>query len=232
MLRDEAISAQSANVDIISGATLTSKAFIQSLRGALKTGIVESMRETRILMGMPITVDVGSASEAALIDEVFAYFECIDRRFSTYRADSEIAAINRGDVPVSDYSREMRDVLALAEQTKNETNGFFDIRKPDGSLDPSGIVKGWAIRNAADIVRRAGVRDFFIEAGGDIQSSGKNAVGNATGVSVSATRSRPTRSSRSSTRADAASPPLAPMYADSTSTIPMAPTARSRTSSA
>ena len=36
MLRDEAISAQSANVDIISGATLTSRAFIQSLRGALK----------------------------------------------------------------------------------------------------------------------------------------------------------------------------------------------------
>jgi uncharacterized protein with FMN-binding domain len=36
MLRDEAISAQSANVDIVSGATLTSRAFIQSLRGALK----------------------------------------------------------------------------------------------------------------------------------------------------------------------------------------------------
>ena len=135
------------------------------------------MRETRILMGMPITVDVGTASEEALVDEVFAYFECIDRRFSTYRTDSEIAAINRGDVPVSDYSPEMRDVLALAEQTKKETNGFFDIRKPDGSLDPSGIVKGWAIRNAADMVRRAGVRDYFIEAGGDIQSSGKNPSG-------------------------------------------------------
>ncbi|TPK98987.1 MULTISPECIES: FMN-binding protein [unclassified Mesorhizobium] len=36
MLRDEAISAQSADVDIISGATLTSKAFIQSLGGALR----------------------------------------------------------------------------------------------------------------------------------------------------------------------------------------------------
>ncbi|RUW61176.1 FMN-binding protein [Mesorhizobium sp. M7A.F.Ca.US.008.03.1.1] len=36
MLRDEAINAQSASVDIISGATLTSRAFIQSLRGALK----------------------------------------------------------------------------------------------------------------------------------------------------------------------------------------------------
>jgi thiamine biosynthesis lipoprotein len=135
------------------------------------------MRETRILMGMPITVDVGTAAEEALVDEVFAYFKCIDGRFSTYRTDSEIAAINRGNVAVSDYSPEMRDVLALAARTKKETNGFFDIRKPDGSIDPSGVVKGWAIRNAADIVRRAGVRDFFIEAGGDIQSSGKSPSG-------------------------------------------------------
>ncbi|WP_033838607.1 FMN-binding protein [Mesorhizobium loti] len=36
MLRDEAIAAQNANVDIISGATLTSRAFRQSLAGALK----------------------------------------------------------------------------------------------------------------------------------------------------------------------------------------------------
>jgi uncharacterized protein with FMN-binding domain len=36
MLRDEVVSAQSARVDIISGATLTSEAFLRSLEGALK----------------------------------------------------------------------------------------------------------------------------------------------------------------------------------------------------
>ncbi len=36
MLRDEVVQAQSANVDIISGATLTSRAFIRSIGGALK----------------------------------------------------------------------------------------------------------------------------------------------------------------------------------------------------
>ncbi|RUX07265.1 FAD:protein FMN transferase, partial [Mesorhizobium sp. M8A.F.Ca.ET.023.01.1.1] len=56
------------------------------------------MRDTRILMGMPIAVDLGGASNAELIEAVFGYFEHIDRRFSTYRADSEITAINRGDV--------------------------------------------------------------------------------------------------------------------------------------
>lgn len=141
------------------------------------------MRETRILMGMPVTVDVGGASQA-LIDKVFDYFEHIDRRFSTYRTDSEISAINRGDVPVRDWSGEMMEVMALAERTKNETDGYFDIRKPDGSLDPSGIVKGWAIRNAAEIVRQGGVSDFFIEAGGDIQASGKNGEGKDWSVGI------------------------------------------------
>jgi thiamine biosynthesis lipoprotein len=135
------------------------------------------MRDTRILMGMPITVDIGGASGSGLVDTVFDYFEHIDRRFSTYRTDSEISAINRGDLPVRDWSGEIMEVLALAGQTRTETGGYFDIRRPDGSLDPSGIVKGWAIRNAAGIVQRAGVDDFFIEAGGDIQSRGRNASG-------------------------------------------------------
>ncbi|WP_246094080.1 MULTISPECIES: FAD:protein FMN transferase [Mesorhizobium] len=135
-------------------------------------------------MGMPITVDIGGASSGELIETVFGYFERIDRRFSTYRADSEIMAINRGDVPVVEWSGEMTEVFALARQTKDETDGYFDIRKPDGSLDPSGIVKGWAIRNAAVIVQRAGIRDFFIEAGGDVQSCGKNASGQDWSVGI------------------------------------------------
>jgi uncharacterized protein with FMN-binding domain len=36
MLRDEVVSAQSADVDVISGATLTSEAFIRSINSALR----------------------------------------------------------------------------------------------------------------------------------------------------------------------------------------------------
>jgi thiamine biosynthesis lipoprotein len=134
------------------------------------------MRETRLLMGMPITVDIG-LRDTTLIDAVFDYFHEVDRRFSTYRSDSEISAINRGDVRIAEWSGEMREVMALAERTKQETQGYFDIRRPDGALDPSGIVKGWAIRNAARMIDRACIGDYFIEAGGDIQSCGKNADG-------------------------------------------------------
>jgi len=142
------------------------------------------VRATRILMGMPITVDVLGSPDTGILDAVFAYFEDVDRRFSTYKPDSEIEAINRDDLSEPDYSDEMREVLALAEQTRRETHGFFDIRRKDGSLDPSGIVKGWAIRNAAVLVAERGARDFFIDAGGDIQSSGKNATGEDWSVGI------------------------------------------------
>ena len=133
------------------------------------------MRATRILMGMPITAEIVDACDDRILDAVFGYFESVDRRFSPYKLDSEIEAVNRSRLAKQDYSDEMREVLALAEKTKHETFGYFDIRTAAGSLDPSGIVKGWAIRNAAAIVSAAGARDFFIDAGGDIQSSGRNA---------------------------------------------------------
>ena len=58
------------------------------------------MRSTRILMGMPITVDVVQADTADVVDEVFAYFDSIDRRFSPFRSDSEVTAINRARLSV------------------------------------------------------------------------------------------------------------------------------------
>ncbi|MEK1886882.1 MAG: FAD:protein FMN transferase [Phyllobacterium sp.] len=142
------------------------------------------MRRTRILMGMPITVDVVASVDGAVVDSVFAYFERVDRRFSTYIAESEIQAINRGELTSAQYSDEMREVLALAKQTKSETDGFFDIRLAQGPIDPSGIVKGWAILNAARIIIDLGARDFFIDAGGDIQSSGRNAAGSHWSVGI------------------------------------------------
>lgn len=142
------------------------------------------MRSTRILMGMPITVEIVGPAAGALIDVVFAYFDAVDKRFSTYRTDSEIEAINRGEITTIESSVEMREVLTLAERTKRETEGYFDIRTPNGQLDPSGIVKGWAIRNAAKILADSGATDFFVDAGGDIQSHGKNPLGGEWSIGI------------------------------------------------
>src|SRR4051794_27144260 len=135
------------------------------------------MRETRILMGMPVTIEIVGAPDDALMARAFDYLVTVDQRFSTYKPDSEITAINEGRIAVADCSSEMREVFALAETTRWETRGFFDIRRRDGTRDPSGIVKGWAIRNAARLLREAGAENFYVDAGGDIQPAGHNAEG-------------------------------------------------------
>ena len=67
----------------------------------------------------------------------------------------------------------MKTVFALAEQMRLQTGGYFDIRHGD-TVDPSGLVKGWAIFNASELVRQRGLTNYYVEAGGDFQAVGKN----------------------------------------------------------
>ncbi len=126
-------------------------------------------------MGMPITVTfVDTSATATDLDDVFDYFQKIDTRFSTYKKDSEISKFNRGEIAEKDLSPEMQEVFRLSEQTKKETQGFFNIQKADGTIDPSGLVKGWAIWQAATLLREKGFTNFYIDAGGDIEAAGTN----------------------------------------------------------
>jgi FAD:protein FMN transferase len=135
------------------------------------------MRDTRLIMGMPITVEIIDDVPFRLMDDVYDFFTNIDNRFSPYKPASELSEYNRGDIATTGLSSEMREVLAIAHRTKTETNGYFDLKRPDGLLDPSGIVKGWAVRKAARIIQAFGVQNFYVDAGGDIQTGGKNRNG-------------------------------------------------------
>jgi thiamine biosynthesis lipoprotein len=78
----------------------------------------------------------------------------------------------------------MQEVFALAEETKNMTHGYFDIHTADGTIDPAGLVKGWAINNAAKLLDTLGCKNFQVDAGGDIQSRGKNAEGGEWSIGI------------------------------------------------
>ena len=134
-------------------------------------------------MGMPVIVEIVGATQESL-EPLFDYFNRVDERFSTYKATSEVSLINAGTRSHAEYSSEMREVLELAEATKRATAGYFDVYTPEGTLDPSGIVKGWAIKKAAELARAAGHTDYWVEAGGDIQVAGSNAEGEAWKVGI------------------------------------------------
>jgi thiamine biosynthesis lipoprotein len=134
------------------------------------------VKQTRILMGMPVTLEVINVSTSYIFDTVFAYFEYVDQKFSTYKEDSEISRINRHELAIEQASADMRTIFTLAAQTRQATNGYFDIAR-NGIYDPSGIVKGWAIYHAAEIVAQHGYESYYVDAGGDIQMAGSNNQG-------------------------------------------------------
>lgn len=136
------------------------------------------MKDTRIIMGMPVTlIVVDEAVTQNILDEIFDYFVYIDEKFSTYKSTSEISAINRGEIDIDNYSEDMKTVFELSEETKQLTKGYFDIHKIDGSYDTSGMVKGWAIFNASKMLKDKGMKNFCLEIAGDIQVSGTNEQG-------------------------------------------------------
>src|SRR5579884_2071343 len=123
------------------------------------------MKQTELIMGMPITVEiVDETATAKDLAIVFAYFRAVDERFSTYKQDSEISKINRGELDEKDYSSDMQEVLELCAQTKQATKGYFDIWH-NGRRDPSGLVKGWAIQKAAALLAARGLANYYVEAG-------------------------------------------------------------------
>jgi FAD:protein FMN transferase len=134
-------------------------------------------------MGMPITVEVLADNATRYIASVFDYFKSVDERYSTYKDSSEISQINNG-LPKNEWSQEMKTVLKLCEQTRQATDGYFDITTNNGKLDPSGLVKGWAINNAAQLLQASDVQNFYIEAGGDVQVRGSNAVNEPWSVGI------------------------------------------------
>jgi FAD:protein FMN transferase len=117
------------------------------------------------VMGMPVRVE-GEIDAA----RVFAWLRWVDATFSTYRPDSEISRLDRGEL--EDPHPLVREVLARCAQLRRETGGYFDVRA-GGRLDPSGYVKGWAVERAAAFGRGRSL----IDAGGDVVLRGSWRVG-------------------------------------------------------
>lgn len=134
------------------------------------------MKRTEQIMGMPITVICADDQvDETAVEEVFGFFRQIDARYSPYIDTSDVEKINRGELIAEHYSQELRTILELAESTKHQTSGYFDVWH-NGVFDPSGIVKGWAIQQAAALLAGHS-RNFYIEAGGDIQAQGYSESG-------------------------------------------------------
>ncbi len=133
------------------------------------------------VMGMAVSIDVhDDVSDRPGLPEVLAWLHHVDETFSPYLHDSPISRLGRGEVGLDDLppavAAEVREVLLACEDLRQVTDGAFDafaVPAPNGTtLDPSGYVKGWSVERAAGLLEEHGLRDFCINAGGDIAIRG------------------------------------------------------------
>ena len=129
-------------------------------------------------MGTVVTVDLygdgpldGPEIDAA-IDGARGELEWADRTFSTWRVDSPINRLRRGEIALGEAPSEVADVLDGCRIAKELSGGWFDPwALPDG-VDPTGYVKGWAAARALEALRVEGVEGAMVNAARDIASFG------------------------------------------------------------
>ncbi|MFE3115688.1 FAD:protein FMN transferase [Streptomyces niveus] len=126
------------------------------------------------VMGFPVSVrvDEGAGAPEAAADEVFAWLREVDARFSPFRPDSEVSALDRGEIPAGAVSPELAEILGLCEHYRLATGGAFDARLPGRGLDPCAVVKGWSVQKAAGLLSAAGATRYCVNAGGDVVAAG------------------------------------------------------------
>ncbi len=121
-------------------------------------------------MGMPFRVVLAAealdAPARAAVEAFHAGLRWADEVFSLWREDSVLAAYLRGEIAVDEGPPELLEVLQACEWYRGATGGAFDARGPRG-LDPTGLVKGWAVARASGVLDSLGV-PWLVDAAGDV----------------------------------------------------------------
>jgi len=135
-----------------------------------------TFREVEHVMGMPISLALrgrhaGTGAGRRAWSAVVADLQEADRVFSTYRSDSVIRRLERGELERGQCPPEVAEVLALGRRAEQQSGGAFSVHLPTAvgrRLDPSGVVKGWAAQRASRFLADLDDTDFCLSAGGDI----------------------------------------------------------------
>ncbi|MCW2879607.1 MAG: thiamine biosynthesis protein [Sphaerisporangium sp.] len=137
-------------------------------------------------MGTVFSFDVRHEPSEVLRDALataVALLHRVDEVFSTYRADSPVSRLGRGEITLAGCPGEVAEVLALCDEAASVSSGYF-TSTPGGRLDPSGMVKGWAVERASAVLREAGATRHSVNGGGDVRVSGEPEPGRPWRVGV------------------------------------------------
>jgi thiamine biosynthesis lipoprotein len=128
--------------------------------------------------------DLAESSVRAALGRACAGLHEDDAMFSTWRADSPMSRVRRGELALRDAPPEIVEVLIACTAARELSGGWFDPWSMPGGVDPTGLVKGWAAQRAAAELARWGVAAALVNAGGDIVTFGQRAPGHPWQVGI------------------------------------------------
>jgi thiamine biosynthesis lipoprotein len=134
------------------------------------------------VMGTVVSFTVwgGTASTKRVWSAVYEacrLLEHLDALLSTWRPDSPMSRLRRGDLSLAHAPPEILEVVAHCEEAKAVSGGWFDPWAMPGGVDPTGLAKGWAIGQALEVLRSAGVEAALVNGGGDLACFGEPGPG-------------------------------------------------------
>jgi thiamine biosynthesis lipoprotein len=100
-----------------------------------------------------------------------------DDLFSTWRPESPMSRIRRGELRLEEAPSEIAEVLDLCATARSRSGGWFDPFTMPGGIDPTGLVKGWSADCALALLKEAGITSAMVNAGGDIACCGSPSAG-------------------------------------------------------
>ncbi len=96
----------------------------------------------------------------------------VDRVFSTWRSDSPVSRLRRGELREADMPANVVHVLESCALARDRSGGWFDPWAAPGGVDPTGYVKGWAGQLVLDDLRASGAEAGLVNAAGDVAGFG------------------------------------------------------------
>jgi len=141
-----------------------------------------SLRHAEHVMGTVFSVDLRDPDDGALA-EVLRWWHWVDAVFSTYQDDSEISRLARGELTVDECVPEVAEILELCAQAQRRSDGWFSAM-PAGRLEPSGMVKGWSVERAHELLLARGCTSHSLNGGGDVRCSGSPEPGSTWQVGI------------------------------------------------
>ncbi len=125
-----------------------------------------------ILYIAAISTTLDKSAIDAAIEDVKKFVLEVDEIFSTYKAESVISKLRRGEIEIGGCSDDVIEVWNACGAASEISDGAFNPWAVAGGFDPSGYVKGWAADQVAEILVSAGVEHVQVNAAGDLTLRG------------------------------------------------------------